>query len=242
MSAYDEYDSPRSEYMNMPNRMMIFMVMISFGQLAQADVPELAVKRQKIDLPNTVKPAVAEELDAEAYVLSEKNGSTTQTLWFRKAVPMIATADQIKNGLTYREIPDGTLIGVIRFDRPFVDFRKQDVPAGVYSVRFAVQPDTGDHMGTAPHPEFVLLTPIDKDPMPDAIETKKLIEQSATITEGDHPSVMLLFPNYAKEEEAKIVANDGNILVLKLRRKIEADGVVSSLGFAFVVHGSSKSR
>ena len=73
-------------------------------------------------------------------------------IWFRAEIPVKATEEQIKNGLTYHEIPEGTLVGALEFPTKFTDFRKQELPAGVYTLRFAVQPDIGDHTGTAPHP------------------------------------------------------------------------------------------
>ena len=48
------------------------------------------------------------------------------------------------------------------------------LPAGVYTLRFAIQPDIGDHTGTAPHPEFCLLCPADEDKTVEDIEKKKL--------------------------------------------------------------------
>ena len=81
-----------------------------------------------------------------------------------------------KNGLTYREIPEGTLVGAIEFPAKFTDFRKQELAAGVYTLRFAVQPDIGDHTGTAPHPEFCLICAAEDDRSAEEIEKKKLIE------------------------------------------------------------------
>ena len=34
------------------------------------------------------------------------------------------------------------------------------IPAGTYTLRIAAQPDTGDHRDTAPHSDFVLLSPV----------------------------------------------------------------------------------
>ena len=48
-------------------------------------------------------------------------------VWFRTEIPAKATEDQVKNGLTYREIPEGTLVGAIEFPAKFTDFRKQEL-------------------------------------------------------------------------------------------------------------------
>lgn len=193
----------------------------------------------KTDPPAELAAAVRERLDLQAIAVTD--GGPMLTVWFAAAIPVRATAEQVKNGLTYREIPDGTLLGVVRFDRPFVDFRKQDVPAGVYTLRFAVQPDIGDHKDTAPHPEFAVLSPAGQDRSADAIEVKTLIKQSTAVTGGDHPSVMLLWPHRTPGRPTVADRGDG-VKVLTLHRPVDADGTAGTLGFALTVAGHSKSR
>ncbi len=204
--------------------------------------PTLNANTAKLDVPELVTAAVRKELDPNAIAITDKDGTNAITIWFRNTIPMKATAEQVRNGLTYREIPDGTLIGVIQFDKPFVDFRKQDIKAGVYTMRFAVQPDTGDHTGTAPHAEFVLLVPADKDQDADTIEVKSLIKHSTKVIGGDHPAVMLLFPQNTKVTKPMIVSKSDGVQVVSVLRKVTVDGEDSTLGFAIAVAGFSKNR
>ena len=203
---------------------------------------DLTVTAAKADPPAELTDAVRGALDPNAVTVSDPDGTGRLTVWFRSVVPAAATADQVRNGLTYREIPDGTLVGAVRFARPFTDFRKQDVPAGVYTLRFAVQPDTGDHMGTAPHPEFVLLVPAEKDTTADAVEQKTVVTWSSAITGGDHPAVMLLFPNFDAGAGPRLLDKGDGVLAVATRRPVEADGAKATLGFAIVVAGHSKTR
>ena len=55
-------------------------------------------------------------------------------LWLRKELPAEATPEQVKNGLTYREVPKTTLIGAIELPQKWIDFRKQEIPKGVYTL------------------------------------------------------------------------------------------------------------
>ena len=103
-------------------------------------------------------------LDAKGEILAE--------VWFRKDVPAKATDAQIKNGLTFREIAETTLFGAIRFPKQYTDYRKQKIQPGVYTLRLANQPMDGDHMGTAPFSEFLLLSPAAEDKKPDTMEPK----------------------------------------------------------------------
>jgi hypothetical protein len=158
-------------------------------------------------------------------------------VWFRAAIPVKATADQLANGLTYREVPEGTLAGVIEFPKPFTDFRKQVIPAGAYTLRFAVQPDIGDHTGTAPHPEVCLMSPAEKDKTAEPMAVKALIELSSEVNEGKHPAVLLLFPNHGKDDGPKVVGKGDGVWVVNVRRAVAAGDAKTTLGFGVTVAG-----
>ncbi|WP_088260289.1 hypothetical protein [Fimbriiglobus ruber] len=208
-----------------------------------ADGPSLQVSVTETAPPDALAEGVRGILGRSAVTVADAGGEARLVIWFRAVVPAKATADQIKNGLTYREIPDGTLVAAVKFAKPFVDYRKQEIAAGVYTLRIAFQPETGDHMGTAPHPEFALLTPADKDTDPDPIEAKKLYKLSAGTTGGDHPGVMLLFPQVAGKTAAPTIGEkpDG-VKVLVAKWAIDAEGEKATLGCAITVAGHSKSR
>lgn len=218
-------------------RLVAFLLVLTAPAVRAA---EWKASAAKADPPAELAEPVRKLLDHDAVAVSD--GNAVLTVWFRDAIPAKATAEQVKNGLTYREIPDGTLIGAVRFDRPFVDFRKQEVAAGVYTLRFAVQPETGDHMGTAPHQEFVLLVPAAKDAAADPLEPKALFKASAAVTGGDHPGVLLLFPHTGKDVGPKVADKADGVKVLTLRRAVDADGEKTTLGFALTVAGHSKTR
>jgi hypothetical protein len=202
--------------------------------------PKLSAKVEKVAPPEAISEPIRKLLDEQAVVVRDGDAEV-MTVWFRAAIPAKATEEQVKNGLTYREIPEGTLVGAVRFPAKFTDFRKQEIAAGVYTLRFAVQPDIGDHTGTAPHPEFCLMVPADKDPKPDAIEKKKLIELSSLVNEGRHPAVLLMWPYDGKESGAKVAGKGDGVFVATLRRAVVTDeGRKATLGFAITVAGVRK--
>src|SRR5262245_43067353 len=199
--------------------------------------PKFAAAYEKLDPPAAVADPVRKLLAGEALVVRGDNDEPVMRVWFRSEIPAQANADQVKNGITYREIPEGTVVGAIEFPRTFTDFRKQEIPAGAYTLRFAVQPDIGDHTGTAPHPEFCLMTPAEKDRSAEPIEVKKLIELSSEVNEGKHPAVLLLFPNYAKDDGPKVVDKGNGVCVVNVRRRVVAAETTTTLGFGITVAG-----
>ncbi|MBX9623528.1 MAG: hypothetical protein K2X82_06915 [Gemmataceae bacterium] len=211
--------------------------MLALVLLAAAD--PFAVAYEKADPPAAVAEAVRKTLAADALVV-RRGDDVVMRVWFRQSIPVKATDDQVKNGLTYREIPEGELVGVLEFPEPFTDFRRQKLPAGAYTLRFAVQPDIGDHTGTAPHPEFCLLTPAEKDASPEPVVKAELIVRSSAVNEGKHPAVLLLFPYFGKDDGPAVAGKGDGVWVVNARRPIAAEGVKGTLGFGITVAGQWK--
>lgn len=217
--------------------LLVFVVVTS--PLSAAD-PVFSAKLEKLDPPEAVAESIRKLLAPEALVVTVENGDALMKVWFRTVVPIKATAEQIKNGVTYREIPEGELVGVIQFPTKFTDYRRQEIAAGVYTLRFAVQPDIGDHTGTAPYPDFCLMCSAEKDKSAERIDKKKLIEVSSEVNEGKHPAVLLLFPNAAKDAVPKVVGKGDGVWVVNLRRAVASEEEKSSLGFGITVAGMWK--
>jgi hypothetical protein len=221
-------------------RTAVLAAVLVLAPPASAAGPTFTAKTEKLDPPAAVAGPVRTLLDPEALVVAGDGGDVVMRVWFCSAIPAKATAEQVGNGLTYREIPEGTLVGVIELPQPFTDFRKQVIPAGTYTLRFAIQPEIGDHTGTAPHTEFCLLTAAEKDKTASAVEKKTLIPLSAQVLGGNHPVVLLLFPYYGKDDAVKVADKGNGVTVVTLRRPVEAAGVKTSIGFGITVAGTTK--
>jgi hypothetical protein len=195
------------------------------------------VKTEKQPIPGSIKTAIAETLDEQALLVF--NGEKPLAcFWLRKSIPTNAPKEQIKNGLTYRELPSSTLIGVVELKENWKDFRRHEIEKGVYTLRITVQPTSDDHVGTAPHQDFCLLCPVAKDEKPDLLELKALVELSAESHGGTHPVVMLLFPYAKPEAKPKWTGQGKGIFSLNTRTNVTGE-IETSLGFAFVLVGKS---
>ena len=199
------------------------------------------VVRAKPSPPVELPKAIAQLLDSESLTV-HRGKDTVAEFWFRSELPSSADADQVKNGLTYREIPETTLLGVVKFSAVFTDYRKQEIPVGLYTMRLAVQPDVGDHKDTAPHADFVLLVPIAKESNADTMDAKDLLKLSRAATGGEHPGVMLLYPGKAVKKEPTITDRGQGVKTLDLIRNVVANGKTAPMGFSITVSGWSQSR
>ncbi len=200
---------------------------------------KFSARIEKIPYPAVLAEPIRKTLDPEALVIRQGD-RIVMRIWFRREIPVKATEEQIKNGLTYQEIPEGTLVGALEFPEKFTDFRKQELAAGLYTLRFALQPDIGDHTGTAPHPEFCLICAAADDRSVEEIEKKKLIEMSSEVNEGRHPAVLLLWPHHGKDDGVKILDRGEGVFVATIKRRAAAGERKTVLGFAVTVAGVRK--
>jgi hypothetical protein len=214
----------------------IFVVVVSTAVVSA----QYSIKEAKTALPKELKPAVAKLLDEKAVLFLDEKGNTICEVWFRKEVPAKATAEQVKNGLTFREIPETTILGAVRVAKPMTDYRKQKIKEGVYTFRLGFQPMDGDHMGTAPNTEFALLVPADEDKGADELKPKELLELSGKASGSSHPAVLLLFPPKAKADAAaKLEKDASNNWVVTRPVEVKAADQKATLGLMLTLVGVS---
>jgi hypothetical protein len=92
-------------------------------------------------------------------------------------------------------VKQATLLGVVSVPKAQRDYRDDEIAAGTYTMRFVLQPQDGNHLGSAEFPYFVALTPAKLDTKPEGItDYKSLVKVSSKETSTDHPVVLSLRP------------------------------------------------
>jgi hypothetical protein len=215
-------------------------LLLAVADSARATEAKYSIKATKNAPPKELKEPVRKLLEEQSAELLDDKGAVICEVWFRKEVPANATAAQLKNGLTYRDnVKETTVLGAIQFHQDGRDYRKQKIKAGVYTLRLGFQPMDGDHMGTAPNPDFCLLIPADKDADPAPIEPKQLHENSKDASGTSHPAVLLLFLNENPKDEMKLTSKEGGTWVLERKLAASAGGQKAVIGLALTLIGVS---
>jgi hypothetical protein len=196
-----------------------------------------SVKAIKAEPPKELKGDIAKLLSPEAIQLESGPGSAVCTFWLRKDVPVEATAEQVKNGLTYRELAQTTLLGAIRFERDWTDIRKQKVKAGVYTMRLGFQPEDGDHAGASPTKDFVVLIAAAKEKGAGPMEPKEMQELSQKSIDTGHPAVFMLYPNPKPAAAPQLEMKDGKYWVVNTKESVTAAGKKTTLGVGLTLVG-----
>ena len=160
------------------------------------------------------------------------DGTILCEIWMRKVLPVEAKKEI--SGSTYSEVIESAIVAVISFPKIARDFRGQDIKPGAYTLRYALHPTDGNHMGISPYRDFLLLTPISDDQNPDArYKFDELTKMSAKTTSSNHPSAFSLVVA-ERREGPRLSVNDHEHLVFSTSVKTSTG---TDLPVAFVVKG-----
>jgi hypothetical protein len=197
-----------------------------------------SVKVAKNEVPKEVDESIRKLMGSESITFLE-SGKPIAEFWLRSEIPVDATPAQLKNGVTYREIKQTELVGVIKFHQKYYDYRKQNVKPGVYTLRNILQPQDGDHAGKSPFLEFFVASSAAADKKADTIgDIKSLMEMSQKSIDTGHPAVFMLFP--AKPGTAAKVDSKPNMhWVVTTQREVTVKGqkTGSFLGISLTLVG-----
>lgn len=183
---------------------------------------------------SAVSQQVRQSLEPEGYRLTLDDSKPCCELWLRKSVPVQANKS---TELVYPEFAESTLLGVIHFPQAASDFRGYPIPAGFYTMRYALLPDDANHLGVAPNRDFVLLIPAQSDPDPGAtFKLQELVNVSAKTAGTKHPSPLSL-PPADKSVPGTVNKDDQDHWIFAASLKL-APG--KELPFALIVKGTAQ--
>ncbi len=105
-------------------------------------------------------------------------------------------------------MPEGSLVGAVKVGGTFRDIRGRVIKPGVYTLRYGIQPDNGDHLGVSPHRQFLLISPAadDRNPAPQGHDGT--VELSKGSIGGSHPGVWSIDPPASTESLLSLHKND----------------------------------
>jgi len=222
-------------------RIAALVLPLFFLPLAFAETGKLTAKAGAAEPPAEVAEPIRKLLDAGSIEVQDADGKAIAEYWFRKAIPVDATPEQLKNGVTYREAKATEIFGAVRFDQDMRDYRKQKVKPGVYTLRLGFQPDDGDHRGLSDFTEFLLAISADKDRSTELLDSKALQDASRKSLKTGHPGVFMLFPISKPGAAPEILAKPRNHQVLAVKADTVVDGKATGfpLGIGLTIVGSA---
>ena len=153
---------------------------------------ELALKVADKEPPKELDASIRAKLPMKAIQLLDGEKPVYE-FWFSAEPPLQAKPASVGKALD--ALKPATLLGAVAVSRDQRDYRDDELHAGVYTMRFALQPQDGNHLGTSEFNYFAVLTPAKIDNKLDGIaDYKALVKASSKETSTDHPVILSLRP------------------------------------------------
>lgn len=128
---------------------------------------ELTASTETVEVPAELAEPIRALLQPQTSVVM-RDGNRIEIWW----VKAIALESAPQGAPSWSNAPDGALVGAMRVAQPLTDARGFTIKPGVYTLRFALQPQDGDHLGVSPYRQFLLVAPAADDQLPDAVGFK----------------------------------------------------------------------
>lgn len=191
-----------------------------------------AASKHAQPVPSGLAPPVAAKLGAGGVQVTA--GRATLTFWWVNGLP-IGSGDGPGG---WSGVEEGTLVGALAVEGDFRDIRARILKPGVYTLRYGLQPENGDHLGVSPFREFLLASPaaLDTDPAPRGHDAT--IEISKQAVGGSHPAVLSIDPPAAKENPLQVHRTQLDHEAVVMEIPVTRDGKpAGTLRFGVVVVG-----
>jgi hypothetical protein len=188
-------------------------------------------------LPESLSAGLSASLQKTGIKIVNQAGNVWCELWLRKELPN-ATQPAGANA-KYPNLHTGLLVGIMHFPADASDYRGQIIKPGVYSLRYALIPQDGNHMGVSPIRDFLLLTPVSEDSSgADAeIGFNDLMAMSRKTTGTNHPAVILMAYPPESLEGPSLYQDDLEHWVYKAQFPLRPSG---NLILGIIVYGKSE--
>jgi len=156
-------------------------------QAAEAQLkvePGMAPSELSADIRALLAPTVIRVIE---------NDKPVMEFWLRSDIPFSAAPKDPSKALDALKQP--VLFGAVRIPSASRDYRDDELPEGIYTMRFGLQPSDGNHLGSSDFAYFAVLIPAQSDTKPDGVtDYKALTKASSKETSTGHPLILSLRP------------------------------------------------
>jgi hypothetical protein len=206
----------------------IFVALAILTGVAHAQT--LTPSPQPAPPPAELAAGVKAELQKSGFKVAA--GETTLEFWWVAGLKMTADAEG------WESVENGTLVGAVRIGGNFKEIRGKPVKAGVYTLRYGLQPQNGDHLGISTFREFLVLSPaaVDQDPKTTGFDGVVALSKQTIGT--SHPAGLSLDPPMAPDAALSTYANDQGHkgIVFEVPRSINGNAT-GTLRFGLILIG-----
>jgi hypothetical protein len=223
----------------------LFVGVLFFSLASSQEGKKYSIKITDSAVPAEVAEPIQKLLNKGSVQLLDSAGKPLCEVWFRRELPAEATPEQLKTGVSFREVKQTEILGAIQFHVPWSDYRKQKIKTGVYTMRLAYQPTDGKHTAdVSDFQEFVLVIGAKDDKRAALIEPKALHDASGESLGIGHPGVFMLWPVANKTKGPVLSAQPKDHWVLSMPCPLVVGGKTTTntiaIGITLVGHSPAE--
>lgn len=159
-----------------------FALLTLFAAFVVAQAPKASVLQEKPTAQ--LAPVIASLLQASGVKVVV--GGATLDIWWAQSIG--------GDGPGWSGVESGTLVGAVRVTGPFKEIRGKVVTPGVYTLRYGLQPQNGDHLGISTYRDFLLLSPASADQDPKVLGFDGVVALSKQAIGTSHPASLSIDP------------------------------------------------
>jgi hypothetical protein len=201
---------------------LLFAVVLTSPAAAQ-----LKPERFTAPAPGELAPSIKSTLAADGVKVAA--GAATLEFWWVSALPISGSGPA-----AWSQVAEGAIVGAVRVTGAFKEIRGKVVKPGVYTLRYALQPQNGDHLGASPFREYLLLSPAAADADPNPLGFDGTVAISKQTIGTSHPAALSLDPPVSTAPVLAAYANEIDLKGVTFEVKTTAGG---TLKFGLILLG-----
>jgi hypothetical protein len=177
------------------------------GAFGQGNYKAEATGAAPADIPASIVSA----LDTQGVRVTSDQGATLCEVWLHKTLPA-AASPTTSSDVLFGTLAEGAFVGVVHFPSATTDFRSQAIKPGYYTLRYALIPQDGNHMGVNPYRDAFVLGPVAADSDPNKTMTfDDVVKLGRQASGTPHPGFLVgaqvngsTFPSVAKDDSGNV--------------------------------------
>lgn len=207
----------------MKSRRVVFVALL-FSCFVVRDVLAATYTLEAVSgAPEGARAELRSTLQPQGYRVLNEKGAIWCEVWIRQEVPNLAKPASPE--AKYQTLHEGQLLGMMKFHAAGSDYRGQAIKPGLYTLRYAVMLQDGNHLGVSPILDFVLLIPAADDTKEaDAVlSSEEVVALSRKASGTNHPAVISLASPPDAAGCGTLEKDDANHWVLKVKSQSKPD-------------------
>lgn len=187
---------------------LLFGLLVAVPCVAAAQEGPFKVEALAEAPPADAAGPIKEVLNAEGIRVLDAQGKPYVDLWLRKGTPAKAKPGAPEGAVQLPFLEVGELLGLVRFHSEGFDYRDQTIEAGVYTIRYGLQPVNGDHLGVSTFRDYGMLLRAADDKALAPVPQQRLDKESAGASGTNHPAIFILLAAPAGQAGPGVVRDE----------------------------------